>query len=68
MWNQNGKPLHKLKGHTAGVLSVDFQPHNGQTLATASDDRTVKLWIQEGRLITTHIPQVGGRVRSIFQQ
>ncbi|NET38452.1 MAG: hypothetical protein F6K19_41730, partial [Cyanothece sp. SIO1E1] len=47
-----GKQLHTLTGHNAGVNSVSFSPQS-PTIATASDDNTVKLWHQNGTLITT---------------
>lgn len=36
--------------HRGGVLTVDISP-DGQWIATGSNDRTVKLWNREGRII-----------------
>ena len=38
-----GKPRASLEGYSGDVYSIAWSP-NGKTLATGSDDRTVKLW------------------------
>jgi WD40 repeat protein len=38
-----GVVLHTLTGHTAGLAGIAFSP-DGRRLATASFDRTIKLW------------------------
>ncbi|MFB2892966.1 AAA-like domain-containing protein [Aerosakkonemataceae cyanobacterium BLCC-F50] len=48
----NIQEYNHLNGHTAAVLAVDFSP-DGQQIATASVDGTVKLWQPNGTLITT---------------
>ncbi|MEC4886501.1 MAG: hypothetical protein SAL70_35055, partial [Scytonema sp. PMC 1070.18] len=41
-----------LTGHTGKVTSVSFSP-DGQTLGSASDDKTIKLWSLDGQLKRT---------------
>ncbi|WP_069073823.1 AAA-like domain-containing protein [Nostoc sp. KVJ20] len=43
---------NRLESDNSVVYSVDFSP-NGQLLASASDDNTIKLWSIDGSLITT---------------
>ena len=39
---------NRLEGHTGSVLDLSFSA-NGKTLATASADKTIKLWTQDGK-------------------
>ena len=44
LWDvATAKPVSVLQGHTKGIWCVRFAP-NGETLASLSDDSTVKLW------------------------
>jgi WD40 repeat protein len=40
---------NRLSGHKAGIVDINFSP-NGQLLASASADRTIKLWHPDGSL------------------
>lgn len=53
---------NRLEGHNATVYSVDFSP-DGKTIASASVDRTIKLWSQNGQLLKTI--DVGADVYSV---
>ena len=52
---------NRFSGHVGGVRCVRFSP-NGEYLATCSEDQTVKLWRQDGALVTT----LKGHTGSIF--
>ncbi|WP_373529534.1 hypothetical protein [Nostoc sp.] len=47
-----GKEVQLLKGHTNQITSVSISP-NGQFIASASKDNTVKLWRTDGKLLKT---------------
>jgi len=40
---------NRLSGHKAGIVDINFSP-NGQLIASASTDRTIKLWHPDGSL------------------
>jgi WD40 repeat protein len=52
LWNSDGSLITSLEGHTNRVSSISFSS-DGKTIATASDDQTVKLWKYDGTLLKT---------------
>ena len=62
----NGQIVHTLTGHSAGVNSIAFSP-DSRRLATASDDRTIKLWdMQTGKDVFTFLGHTAGIVTLAF--
>lgn len=49
------KEQNRLAGHNDYMSDASFSP-DGQTIATASDDKTVKLWRRDGTLLRTLKP------------
>ncbi|MGL5082798.1 MAG: AAA family ATPase [Microcoleaceae cyanobacterium] len=48
----NIQERNRLEGHESGVLGVVYSP-DGTVIATASADRTVKIWSSQGNLFST---------------
>jgi WD40 repeat protein len=43
LWDTAGQGLLALRGHTGAIRALAFSP-DGHRLASASDDRTIKVW------------------------
>jgi eukaryotic-like serine/threonine-protein kinase len=62
----SGAVLHTLTGHSADVVAIAFSP-DSRRLATASFDRTVKLWdMQTGQDVFTLLGHTAGAVSVAF--
>jgi WD40 repeat protein len=57
LWKPDGEsiPLTNVPRHNMSILDISFTP-DGQTIASASFDRTIKLWDLQGNLLQT-IPE-----------
>ncbi|MBK4731844.1 AAA-like domain-containing protein [Oxynema sp. CENA135] len=49
IWNRDGEFLQSFQAHSDRIIRVTFSP-NGESLATASADGTVKLWDVRGKV------------------
>jgi WD40 repeat protein/tetratricopeptide (TPR) repeat protein len=47
IWDIDGVEITKIKGHNDPINSISMS-HDGQTIASASDDNTVKIWNKKG--------------------
>ncbi|MEH2347171.1 MAG: caspase family protein [Nostoc sp.] len=50
-------PIVILKGHTTLVNRLEFSP-NGQTIASSSDDQTVRIWNTQVNLVSSEYPKL----------
>ncbi|WP_373693626.1 CHAT domain-containing protein [Limnofasciculus baicalensis] len=57
------REYNRLEGHELSVISISFSP-DGERIASASDDNTVKLWQKNGKLLAT-LEGHRDRVRSV---
>ncbi len=52
IWNNQGKLLKTLYGHSGEVESVSFSS-DSQMIASGSKDHTIKIWSRDGVLLNT---------------
>lgn len=52
IWNNQGKLLKTLYGHSGKVESVSFSS-DSQIIASGSNDHTIKIWSRDGVLLNT---------------
>jgi len=66
LWSiDTGDCLMTFSGHADQVMCVSFSP-DGELLATASTDKTAKLWLQTGQCIVTCVGHSGPVYTAFF--
>jgi WD40 repeat protein len=58
------RPVRVLAAHWSAVFSLGWSP-DGRTLATGSNDNTLKLWSPDTGQISRTLPTTGGRVAAV---
>ena len=64
LWNESGQYMRELFVDTKRVWAIGFSP-DGDILATANDDNSVKLWYRTTNRLIHTLAEHGGRVRSL---
>ena len=67
LWDSaGGAEIHRLSGHTAAVVSVDFSP-DGRQLASASSDGSTRIWnVATGQSICTLSGHLGAVTSAVY--
>jgi len=67
LWDrEGGRVLHRLTGHSGGILSISFSP-DGQHLASASADGSARIWnVSMGESLYTLSGHVGAVLAAVF--